>query len=169
MKKTVSLILLTSFLFITNGCFLYYKYLQYDIRREMQEKVRLTNEKELIRIPVNAENKPHIKWIRKNREFLYRGEMYDVVRTEIHGDKKYIYCLNDYRERELMVRFRKTQRKKERKLWERGRSLANKYIPERFSLDPLLSCSGEIITPYHRQYKSLCFDISPPPPSMFRA
>ena len=164
MKKYASFIMLFVFLFITNGYFLYFKYLQYDLRHEMQMEMRNIHEKELIRIVLSPAHTKEIRWIRKNKEFLYRGKMYDVVRRETRDGHTVLYCLNDVREHELMKRFRRTQRSKDHKLWQTGRSLANKYFPEQFTLLLFTAPSGRILPYYNRHYRSLFFDPAPPPP-----
>jgi hypothetical protein len=51
---------------------------------------------ELTLIKISPENK-NIRW-KHSKEFEYKGEMYDVVRTEKHGDTTYYYCWWDNQE-----------------------------------------------------------------------
>jgi hypothetical protein len=45
---------------------------------------------------------PHFKWI-KPIEFRYKGEMYDIVKTERHGDSIFYTCIHDVKESNLFA------------------------------------------------------------------
>ncbi len=48
------------------------------------------------------ENHQQIYWEDEGKEFLFKGQMYDVVKTKIINGKVVLYCLNDKKEKELI-------------------------------------------------------------------
>ncbi|NPA44194.1 MAG: hypothetical protein GXO49_01535, partial [Chlorobi bacterium] len=100
MKKSISLILLIVILLVSNGYYLYFKYLQNNIQKEMKQVVKSgLSEKDFSVIVVSEENEKEIIWIKKNKEFRYKGFMYDIVKTKQLNNKKYYYCINDIKEK----------------------------------------------------------------------
>ena len=53
-----------------------------------------------------AENKIDFKWIH-SREFIYNGEMYDIVKKEENDKQLFLYCINDKKEEKLEEEFAK--------------------------------------------------------------
>lgn len=43
-----------------------------------------------------------IHWLKPEKEFLFNGEMYDVVRSKIENGKIVLYCINDKEEKALV-------------------------------------------------------------------
>ena len=43
-----------------------------------------------------------IRWEEKGKEFLLNDELYDVARVELKDGKRYLYCINDKKEKELL-------------------------------------------------------------------
>ncbi len=90
MRKFISFILLIIFLFISDGYYIFFEYLRYNLHQEIKHDIKNGLEEKqlsLIVVPFNVEKE--IFWIKKNKEFRYRGAMYDVVRIEIKGRKKH--------------------------------------------------------------------------------
>lgn len=53
----------------------------------------------LLKIPMALEQTPNSTFVRKHeREFRYKGEMYDILRQEIHGDTIWYTCIHDVKE-----------------------------------------------------------------------
>ena len=57
------------------------------------------DEMELISLTDNANQ---IYWMEDGKEFLYKGEMYDVVKSKTIAGKTILYCVNDKKEKELI-------------------------------------------------------------------
>ena len=165
MKRLVSFILLFLFLFISDGVYLYFRYLQHKIHQEIKTEIRKGLEEEdlsLIIIPVNSGQE--ILWTKKDKEFRYKGNMYDVVRTEVRGQKIYYYCLNDVKEKQLMARYRSTNRRRAKMLMSLKRVMGSKYFSEKFSFKTDLYQTGILLTQYREQYHSLIPEVNSPPP-----
>ncbi len=165
MKTLVSFTVLILFLFMNGGYYLYFRISQFNLRREIERKSKENLEKEdlsLIVVPVNEKGK--IKWIREGREFSYKDKMYDVIRTEIHKGRKYLYCLNDTREQHLITKFNAVRKKQNKKIWKYRRILSFKYFPAKYVAGNSLRASAVLFSEYYTQYQSLFQDIASPPP-----
>jgi len=56
----------------------------------------------LTQLHITAGQKEEIKWVEADKEFRYRGDMYDIVRTETLADGNMIYhCIADHAETHL--------------------------------------------------------------------
>ena len=47
-------------------------------------------------------NKSKIFWEDEGREFFFKGEMYDLVKTKSIDGKIFLYCINDEKEKDLI-------------------------------------------------------------------
>ena len=80
-----------------------------EIKKQIKEGVP---EDELTIIKQTSENFDELVWIKPNKEFTYKGTMYDVVRKtiEYNGDVTY-HCINDKQETTLFVNLDEQVRK----------------------------------------------------------
>ena len=86
-----------------SGGFLWLHYKKSLVHSEMQEKISngSENENQLIKLALDRdESEKLIQW-ESYREFEYKKVLYDVVKTKIHGDSIYFYCLLDVEETQL--------------------------------------------------------------------
>jgi hypothetical protein len=94
-------------LFQTAGHLFFFKIRQYEIRREIKQRIKAgipETELALHKIPNTLEIKTNSAFQRiDEREFRYDGVIYDVVRQEIHGDTTWYYCLRDEDETRLFA------------------------------------------------------------------
>lgn len=60
---------------------------------------------EVVIIPAGGD--PEFRWIKPGREFRYKGEMYDVVKTGVDGQNVLYHCIRDSREKKLIDDFNK--------------------------------------------------------------
>ncbi len=113
MRKTTAVLMIFIFLLpMVNVTFL--KVQQLHIRHEVKEKlIDQLPDSMLILFKFTpdqrGQNSAGIRWHDKN-EFRYRGLMYDIVRSEAHGDSLYFYCFEDSRETLHMARLECTVR-----------------------------------------------------------
>jgi hypothetical protein len=121
-------------------------------------------EEELTVIVVTKEHEEEIVWIREGKEFRYHGEMYDVINTRSSGDKDYYYCKNDTREKEVINRLVRHQKRKNNILLQLRKVLSDKYFPGNFSMDPEREDSGVRYPPRQDLYLSRFIEIHAPPP-----
>jgi len=134
-KKYFSTILLLIFLFNVGGYYLCFKLVQYNIQKELKKEIRRgLKDEELSLIVISADMKNEIVWIKQHKEFLYHGEMYDLVKTEIQDQKIYYYCINDIKEKQLIANFNKNHNSKKELEKKLKQPLNTKYFPQQFSL-----------------------------------
>jgi len=149
----------------SNGYHLYFIYLRHNIHQEVKRIIRKgLQEKDLSVITVSFDNEKEIEWTKKNKEFRYKGLMYDVVRTEIKNDKKIYYCINDVKEKILIANFTRHNRRKNKVLLELKKLLNNKYFPEKYSLNSKVSKANIYFVDCQFLYKSRFKEILSPPP-----
>lgn len=109
MKKLISIILISCFLFNLCGYQVLFRALQDHIQREIRQKIRKglsDDDLTLITVPLNMES--GIVWLKQEKEFKFKGEMYDVVKTRISDQKKYYYCICDTKEKQLIAKYNKS-------------------------------------------------------------
>lgn len=106
MKRIASFILLSVFLYSAAGVFVVFKIQQHEIKQEIKSRIKNNvPESELVILSFDPSSKEHeaLIWL-EDHEFLYRGEMYDIVRQ--FTDEKNIvhyYCINDEQESKLFA------------------------------------------------------------------
>jgi hypothetical protein len=102
LKKALALFFLVIFLFNSLGYFIAFRLNQLDIHNQMRSEILgKTPDSKLIQIYETPQNKSEIAWL-EDREFSYKGGLYDVVRSEKNTNGSTIYfCLNDAKEEEL--------------------------------------------------------------------
>jgi hypothetical protein len=124
MRKFIPIILITIFFFDICGYQLLFNKIQHNIQREIKQKIRKELRDEdisIIVVPVNDESE--INWINPQKEFSYKGEMYNVVNIKIENQKKYYYCIWDVKEKQLIANYNKTNNNKQNK--ERIKRISN--------------------------------------------
>ena len=63
----------------------------------------------LTQIHIAANESTNIKWVEKNREFRYKGDMYDVVWSELTANGGTIFhCIADHEETKLYAEIERT-------------------------------------------------------------
>jgi hypothetical protein len=104
LKKLLAIFLALLISFNLAGIFLVFKIQQSQIRHDIKMKLKQgVPDEELHKISF-AFNALHlIDWVRKDKEFKYRNQMYDVVRKETDGKQVHFFCVNDTQETQLFV------------------------------------------------------------------
>ena len=167
MKKLVSIGILFIFLFNIGGYYLWFSILQNNIQNQVEEKIEAGLKGEDLTLIIVAAEKAHeIYWIKPNREFRYKGEMLDVVKIKTVPGKKYYYCLNDKKEKQLMAGFNKTHKTKKESEKRLKRNFSFSFYLQAFiavkNVYPIELSSGTI----GDFYRSNTIDIHSPPPKM---
>lgn len=105
MKRALAIILLLTFTFNFLGVGFVYNAWLFSIKQDVEHKLTSKYEEEtiLIKIPKKWEQDPpaDFEWYDEH-EFRYQGQMYDVVRKEIHKDKIWYFCHWDRAETEVL-------------------------------------------------------------------
>lgn len=77
------------------------KILQYQAREEMKDSLIHDQPSSQLTFFSDLHNNKDVSWEESDKEFHYKGEMYDVVRIEKKEGKLLYYCLSDKKETEL--------------------------------------------------------------------
>lgn len=105
MKKVVSIIFLSLLVMKIGGYFTFLTIQQNILREEAKERILhlLPNDKQIkLCFSVGQFNK--IDWKETEKEFYYKGFLYDVINTKIVGDIHVIYCISDEKETEIYAK-----------------------------------------------------------------
>ena len=90
-----------------SSTYIYFKQRQYVIKKSVKRQIkRGVSEKDLVllKIPLWLENTENEQFERiHSKEFRYKGEMYDIVRSENHGRETWYYCIWDKEETALFA------------------------------------------------------------------
>jgi hypothetical protein len=105
MKRVFSILIAILFLYNTIGYLIVFKSFQYGIRKEIKSKIKgRLDDKDLVLIKFPAHpdklQKKLFHW-KEDNEFVFNGNMYDVVRQYAVHDTIYYYCINDTKEKDL--------------------------------------------------------------------
>jgi hypothetical protein len=159
-----SLLLVIILLFNVCGYFILFNVVQKNIRREIRVRIREgTRESELTLIEVSGFNDPEIKWIEPDKEFTYHGNMYDVVKIARKGGKQLYYCIDDVKEKELIVDFQKKHEsnQKARKLLSNITTVFTLPISSPFHIN---EASEQAFCVSYFDIKSKIREVADPPP-----
>ena len=100
-QRITAIIVLTILLLNIASRYPAFKFEQWQIHKEISRRLEsLLPEKELHRVSI-PKNSKDIEWIRKGKEFRYKGQFYDVARSEEVADNVNYYCINDEDETKL--------------------------------------------------------------------
>ena len=167
MRKYISILLLLIFLYNFGGYYLWFRVLQYNIQEEnKQETTKGLKEKDLSLIIVPLNDQSNICWTEKNEEFIYKGEMYDIVKTKTDSQHKYFYCINDTNEKLLIANFNKSHNSKKDTDKIIKSTLDFKYLTQKISISDNTFHSDFIFPTIDLIYKSNIVEISSPPPNI---
>ncbi len=164
-KRYISIIFLFVFFFEFGG---YYKILititHFSQEYFIQKIENGTKEKEQSLFVISG--KHDLVWIRAGKEFMYKNEMFDIVRIEKNNSQIYYYCLKDKREKQLIDKYNKSHDLKQKAFVKLKKITFNKYFPNKnnYIVDVILSyfCLKKKIS----FYKSNIVEIEPPYPKI---
>jgi hypothetical protein len=164
-SNLIWLVLLSLFLFNTGGYFFYSKILQFAVRQEIRTQIRgAMDEKDLCVISVPSDNQHMIRWEEKDREFSYKGELYDVVRKEIRCNTTCYYCINDKKETRIISNLVRNNHENSRIQKILKRIVSMHFIPNHFSVGEVLS-NAQIQYPQRSaKYSPFVAETGDPPP-----
>ena len=109
MRKSISILLTITLLFNIGGYYLYFSFLQFNIKERIEIQIKNgLQEKDLAVIVVPVNKVSGVNWLEPEKEFSYRGEMYDIVSSKVKGQSKIYYCINDRKEKQLIEIYQKS-------------------------------------------------------------
>jgi len=177
MKRLLSILITILFLYNTTGYLIVFKSFQYGIKEEIKTKIKNNlNDKDLVLIKYpshpNKQQKKLFHWKEEN-EFLYNGNMYDVVRQYSIHDTVYYYCINDTREKELFATLNvqvdqnMASNSKANNLVKLYKLSIDQSYLFNFSIDNLLQSSKETVSLYLIPgYSPVQKEVETPPPEL---
>ncbi|MFI5144299.1 MAG: hypothetical protein ACHQJ4_01770 [Ignavibacteria bacterium] len=102
MKKFISIFLLNLMFYNILGYYFAYRFMIQDVKEEMKFLIsenRESNHETLIKLPYSSGKITDTNFVYQDEsEFIYKGDLYDIARSEIQGDYIYFYCINDTKE-----------------------------------------------------------------------
>ena len=78
---------------------------QYQLKEQMEEAIHNNLTEKEMEVICYTDNSKDIFWEEEGKEFSFKGEMYDVVKTALVKGKKLIYCVNDKKEKLLIEKY----------------------------------------------------------------
>ena len=99
MTRALTISLLLFFLADAVGCILFLFVDWYEIRKEMSHFLGSKDlDSKAVTLTFDQEEWAKVQWIEKDREFLYKGKMYDIISSQKENDITKIRCVVDERE-----------------------------------------------------------------------
>lgn len=85
--------------------FVCFRIARQQIRKEVKTFIRNgLRDNDLTSIEITSANAGSIEWVKKGREFVYHGEMYDIVKVSKTKDGVLVKCFLDKKEGSLIAR-----------------------------------------------------------------
>jgi len=101
MAKLFSILLMTVIGISMFGVYPVLKLMQWRAENSMRENLKQHLPDEELSVFVDAYKNKDIKWEEADKEFSYKGEMYDVVHVKQGSGRPVYYCLSDKKETEI--------------------------------------------------------------------
>jgi len=84
------------------GYYIVFTIMKMDLHEEMRSEIKNINNKEIQKLIFQvSEFKAKVK-LTEDDEFIFNGEMFDIIRSEKNGDNIIVYCINDKKEEQLI-------------------------------------------------------------------
>jgi hypothetical protein len=110
--RLFAILLLSFFFFGLWGYIGVFKLEQYKVKKEIKKALKNSiPSEELTRLSFASSDLKKIHWIKKEKEFIFRNQMFDVVRKEQAGDSIVFMCINDVQEKELYTKLEELMNK----------------------------------------------------------
>lgn len=167
LKHIISIVLILALFFVSDGYQLYYLYLQHQQKRSVEQKIKEGSfEEELSIININSKNAGDLQWKKINKEFRFKGDLYDIVEIENYSAGVRYICIKDIKEKKLEARFKNNLRRRRNNLQKLRQNLNLKFLQANNTLNIK---SQKIILKhkfYSNYYKPGIIDIISPPPQL---
>lgn len=100
LKKAGAILLLSIFVLAQVGHHLVFELAKWDAKKMIASDMHSNR---FIHVIEKIEESASIHWEEKDHEFVLNGQMYDVIKQEQVGKKKWYYCINDNNETNLLT------------------------------------------------------------------
>ncbi len=105
MKKAPAILLLILILYQLVGYYSIHQFQVYRVKKEVKKLVKNNiPQEQLTTIAISISEIDRIKWVKKDKEFIFEGEMYDVVKAIKAGNTITFYCIADFKETALFAK-----------------------------------------------------------------
>ena len=84
------------------GYYFVIRHVLHEQKEAIEKKILGELKDEELNIISFTDNEKNIYWEEEGKEFLFKGEMYDVVRTKTVNGNVILYCINDKKEKALI-------------------------------------------------------------------
>lgn len=78
-----------------------------EVKKEMRAEVLSHDESIATRLVFTDNELKELQWEEESSEFVYRGEMYDVIKIQKDGGKTIVWCIDDRKETALITTYLK--------------------------------------------------------------
>lgn len=102
MKKFSLIILISVLAYSQVGYYFVLRHSQFVQKEVIKEKILSQLKDDELKIISLTDDHQQIFWEESGKEFLFNGEMYDVVKTKTVNGKVMLYCINDKKEKILI-------------------------------------------------------------------
>lgn len=141
--------------------------MQYRIQKEIGKEIAAgIKDEDLTLIVIPDKGNSEITWTKPEKEFRYKGEMYDVVKTKNFPGKKHYYCINDRKEKQLIAGFDKTHNAKKESEKKLRRNFNYSYYLQPSTVTKHLYPIEFTFPTIHNFYTSNAGEIHSPPPKL---
>lgn len=171
MRRICGIVLVFCLFYYYFGYFIAISIDQAIVAEKTRENILPKLRPDLLVLIKSAPGNDGVVWIEKNKEFIYNGTMYDVVKTGIVHDTAFYYCYTDKKETRIAAAMKKLLH--ENSTHDKSRTLAKKIAIQFFFQEEdasnapafpfvLISIPGSL-------FRSVPADIHSPPPKYFTA
>jgi hypothetical protein len=102
MKPLIIILLLFVFAYLQMGYLLHTLKLREEAKTEFKEKMKASLPDSAFTMFEWQAVKTKVNWEEEGKEFWLNGQLYDVVMQKTVNGKKYVYCLNDEKEEQIV-------------------------------------------------------------------
>lgn len=108
--KILSILLFAIFIYNYFGYYFVFKVIQSGIKSKMEKvSYEMADSGDLVKFAFlrsnNLKENPNFQWVH-DKEFIYEGEFYDIVKTGTRNDSIIYYCIHDNEETKLVDTFK---------------------------------------------------------------
>lgn len=110
-KRIIVTLVVSAIIWNSGGYYIFFRTLQAGIRAEMKSEAENICENDLVRIELKDGDISGISWLKKDKEFIYKGEFYDIVKIKRSVNSNIYLCIRDIKEKKLVENYNATSRK----------------------------------------------------------
>jgi hypothetical protein len=110
-RRILFFFIISAIIWNSGAYYIFFKTQQVCIRRSINREARNIDEQDIVYVEFSDQDSSGISWIKLNKEFVYRGELYDVVRVERSSKSNIYFCIRDTKEKKLIEDYAKNPEK----------------------------------------------------------